>query len=718
MKKVFEENLNAQQREAVKHVDGPLLVVAGAGSGKTRVITYRMAYLIDQGIPDHAILGLTFTNKAADEMRERASSLLHRALPPPLVRTFHSFGATILRNEIHHLGYSSRFVIYDEEDSLRAIREALESLKIKKEFISAKEAQVTISNQKNEVGLDRSVPLKESGYEVALREVSEAYHAILRRNNAVDFDDLILLPLRLFEEHPKVLQHYQKRYRYVLVDEYQDTNAPQYRLIKMLCREHKNICVVGDPDQSIYRWRGSDIRNILNFEKDFPGAKKIVLEQNYRSTTLILEAANSLIRHNKNRTTKNLWSQLGEGEDIVYFFADSDEEEAQTVLETIQYLVQDNGLRYRDIAVFYRTHAQSRILEEYLMAENVPYTVVGGPGFYGRKEIKDILAYLRVIASPGDTISLLRIINLPSRGIGKVTLDKLTAASRERGLCLYEVAKTADSLQGISSSARKALSSFLKMMEELRERAKSVPLHKLTEEIIKRIDYREMLKEDFPEDADDRIDNLRELLDTMRLYLDDHPDAGLDDFLERVSLISDVDTWEDKENRVSLMTVHNSKGLEFEAVVMVGLEEGIFPHINSLDDPERLEEERRLCYVGTTRAKRFLYLTAARSRFRHGMHVENEESRFLSEILEDRQDREGLFLPGEKETAKRPDSASRRKRSETEFLVGDRVTHPSFGPGRVLSIEGGYTEPFLWVHFDGDGQTRLLSPTFAQLRRM
>ncbi len=638
MKSVFEENLNPEQLEAVKHIDGPLSVIAGAGSGKTRVITYRVAYLIDQGIKPNRILGLTFTNKAAGEMRQRASSLLGRPLPPPLMRTFHSFGVRVLRNEIQHLGYTKRFVIYDEDDSVRAIKEAIKSLKLEKGPFSPKEARVAISREKNEVGLDRSLPLRKSSHLTLLRAISESYHSILKRNNAVDFDDLILLPLRLFEDYPRVLRSYQKRYRYVLVDEYQDTNAPQYRLVKMLCRGHKNICVVGDPDQSIYRWRGSDIRNILNFEKDFPGARKIVLEQNYRSTTLILDAANSLIRNNSQRSTKNLRSLLGEGEKVHLFIAEDYEIEADFVVSTIQKLVQKQKLKYRDIAVFYRTHAQSRIIEEYLLAEKVPYAVVGGVSFYRRKEIKDIVAYLRIIASPSDLISLLRIINVPSRKIGKVTLDKLAAASLKKRLTMYEMAKEADSLTKVSPSTRKTLKSFVQMMDEFREKAKSTPTDELTKEIIARIGYYEMLKKSFPEDAEDRIDNLRELIDTMTSFLEDNPDAGLDDFLERISLISDVDTWEDEKNLVSLMTVHNSKGLEFDAVVIVGLEEGIFPHINSLDDHDKLEEERRLCYVGATRAKRFLYLTAAESRLRHGEYQANEESRFISELLDDRCD--------------------------------------------------------------------------------
>jgi len=664
MKKVFRENLNAQQLEAVKHMDGPLLVVAGAGSGKTRVITYRTAYLIDQGVPDSKILGLTFTNKAADEMRQRASSLLRRPLPPPLMRTFHSFGARILRNEIHHLGYTKRFVIYDADDSLRTIKQVLKSLHIKKDVLSPKEARVAISRQKNEVPSDQWLPARRSSFERQLIAVWEAYHSILKQNNAVDFDDLILLPLRLFEGHSRILQRYQRQYRYVLVDEYQDTNAPQYRLVKMLCRKHKNICVVGDPDQSIYRWRGSDIRNILNFEKDFPGARKIVLEENYRSTTLILNAANSLIRRNKERSTiKNLWSQLGEGEKVHFFLAPDEDDEATAVVNAIQHFVADQGLKYRDIAVFYRTHSQSRVIEEELLAKNIPYTVIGGVGFYGRKEIKDIVAYLRVIASPDDALSLLRIINLPPRRIGKATLDKLAAASRKKGLRLYEMAKNADSLKEIFSAARKSLSSFVEMMEEFREKAQSVPVPLLTEEIIAQIGYDKMLEKDFPEDAEDRIDNLRELKDTMWSFLEDNPDAGLDDFLERISLLTDIDTWKDEKNTVSLMTVHNSKGLEFESVIIVGLEEGIFPHINSLDDRAKREEERRLCYVGATRAKKFLYLTAAECRMRHGFYQENEQSRFIWELLGDEGDWEDEDPYPEKPTRAKNQPPRRKKRS-------------------------------------------------------
>ncbi len=724
MKSVFEERLNPQQLEAVKHIDGPLLVVAGAGSGKTRVITYRMAYLIDQGIPSSRILGLTFTNKAAGEMKERVRSMMYPPPlmypPPPLVCTFHSFGARVLRTEIHNLGYNSHFVIYDEVDSLRAAKEAVESLKLR-DFLSPEQARLAITRQKNEVARDRSVPLKKSSYLTHLRAVSEAYHSILKRNNAVDFDDLILLPLRLFEDFPKVLEDYQNRYLYVLVDEYQDTNAPQYRLVKMLCRNHKNVCVVGDPDQSIYRWRGSDIRNILKFEEDFPGARKVVLERNYRSTSLILNAANSLIRYNQRRATKKLWSELGKGEDVVYFLLRDDKEEADTALEVIRHLVEDNNLRYRDIAVFYRTHAQSRLIEERLRAGKVPYTVVGGVGFYERKEVKDILAYLRILVSPSDSVSFLRVINVPRRGIGKVTLDRLAAAGRQKGVSVYEAAKEADSIAGIPRSAGKSVSSFVKMMEEFREKVSSTPLHKLTEELIKRLGYRRMLEDEFPDDAEDRIDNLRELTDAMKSFHESNPSSGLEEFLEQTSLVSDIDAWQDKENTVCLMTLHNSKGLEFEAVVIVGLEEGIFPHANALndEDPERLEEERRLCYVGVTRAKRFLYLTAAQRRLRHGMYVENEESRFILEIFpdSDAKQHEDVELPARRTEGEQDRSHRQKSQTPIKLTEGDRVVHPTFGPGTVVSVERHYSEVFVRVLFDGDTEARLLSPSFARLTK-
>jgi DNA helicase-2/ATP-dependent DNA helicase PcrA len=716
MTDVFEKHLNPQQLEAVKHIDGPLLVVAGAGSGKTRVITYRMAYLICQGIPASRILGLTFTNKAADEMRDRVQSLVNAA---PLVSTFHSFGARILRSEIHHLGYTRHFVIYDDDDSLRAVKEALEALKAKKDFLSPKQIQVAISNQKNEVALDRSIPYQKSGYQRQLTVVSQAYHEILRRNNAVDFDDLLILPLRLFEDHSAILEQYQDRCHYLLVDEYQDTNAPQYRLIKMLCRKHRNICAVGDPDQSIYRWRGSDIRNILNFQKDFPGTRKIVLEQNYRSTTLILGAANSLIRHNRCRTTKNLWSELGEGKEISYLPAEDHDEEAGFVTEVAQHLVKEGELKYRDIAVFYRTHAQSRAIEEALLAEDIPYVVIGGPGFYGRKEIKDILAYLRILISPADTISLLRVVNVPKRGIGNVTLDRLAAASHAKRIPLYEAVQKADSIKSLAPSVRKTLSSFAKTIEEFREKTESLPPNKLAEELINRIGYFDMLKKEFPESADDRIDNLWELMDTMQSFCEGNPGTGLRDFLDRVSLISDIDSLGDEGDKVNLMTVHNSKGLEFEAVIIVGLEEGIFPHINSLEDSERLEEERRLCYVGMTRARRFLYVTSAESRLRHGLFEHNEPSRFISEMLE------GEEKHGEDaaEPTVQPRKRGRKVERKTEGLAtddlseGDKVIHPTFGGGTVVAVERHYRETFVRILFDGDSEARLLSPAHTQLRK-
>ena len=714
MIEVFEKNLNPQQLEAVRRLDGPLMVVAGAGSGKTRVITFRMAYLIYQGIPASRILGLTFTNKAADEMRERVQSLVHAA---PLVSTFHSFGARILRNEIRHLGYTGRFVIYDEDDSLRAVKDALDSLNMKEDVFSPQQARAAISNLKNEVASHRSPLARNAADRKKLKDIFDAYHAILKRNNAVDFDDLLLLPLKLFQEHPAILESYQEQYLYLLVDEYQDTNAPQYRLIKMLSGKHGNVCVVGDPDQSIYRWRGSDIRNILHFENDFSGTKKVVLEQNYRSTTRILQAANSLIRHNTRRTTKNLWSEIGEGEEILQFVARDHEEEAKLVTKLIQHLVEKNELKYRDIAVFYRTHAQSRAIEESLRADDIPYVVIGGPGFYGRKEVKDILAYLRILVTPGDSIAVLRVINVPKRGIGKTTIDRLVAASREKRIPLYEVAQKAGLLEGLPTSARKAVSSFVEIVEEFRGKVESLAPHKLAEKLINKIGYFEMLKKEFPDDADDRIDNLYELLDTMQTFEEGNPDAGLGDYLERISLISDIDRWEDKENRVNLMTVHNSKGLEFDAVIIVGLEEGIFPHVNSLEDLDKLEEERRLCYVGMTRAKRFLCVTSAERRLRHGLFMDNEPSRFVSEMFEAEEERGGEDEEGEV----RPSRKIAPRRGLTgdipELREGDRVVHPAFGPGTVVGLEAGYEETFVRVLFDGDSDARLLSPTFAQLKK-
>jgi DNA helicase II / ATP-dependent DNA helicase PcrA len=714
MIEVFEKNLNPQQLEAVRHLDGPLMVVAGAGSGKTRVITFRMAYLIYQGIPASRILGLTFTNKAADEMKERVQSLVHAA---PLVSTFHSFGARILRNEIRHLGYTGRFVIYDEDDSLRVVKDVLDALNMKEDVFSPQQARVAISNSKNEAPAGRLSGFRSASDKKKLKTVFDAYHEVLRRNNAVDFDDLLLLPLKLFQEHPAVLESYQERYLYLLVDEYQDTNSPQYRLIKMLCGKHRNICVVGDPDQSIYRWRGSDIRNILNFENDFPGTKKVVLEQNYRSTTRILQAANSLIRYNTRRKTKNLWSEIGEGEEVLQFVARDHEEEAELVTQLIQHLVQNNDLAYRDMAVFYRTHAQSRALEESLRAEDIPYVVIGGPGFYGRKEVKDILAYLRILVTPGDGVSVMRVINVPKRGIGKTTIDRLVAASRDRRVPLYEVAQQAVSLEGLPTSARKAVSSFVQIIEEFRKKVETLAPQKLAEKLINKIGYFEMLKKEFPDDADDRIDNLYELLDTMQTFRKENPDAGLADYLERISLISDIDRWQDKENRVSLMTVHNSKGLEFDAVTIVGLEEGIFPHANSLEDLDKLEEERRLCYVGMTRAKRFLCVTSAERRLRHGLFMDNEPSRFVSEMFEAQEKRADEREKDIAQASRRIASKRGRIDKIPDLREGDRVVHPAFGPGTVVALEAGYEETFVRVLFDGDSDAKLLSPAFAQLKK-
>lgn len=678
--KDFVSELNPVQYDAVTTVDGPLLILAGAGSGKTRVLTYRIAYLIEkEGVSPHSILAITFTNKAADEMRERVMSLVGEKARAIWVSTFHSACARILRQEIHHLGYRKNFVVYDDRDSYRLISEVMKQLDIDPKQFSPSAILNEISLAKSELlDFEDYEERAETHFERAVALVFKRYQQQLTENNALDFDDLIVLTVRLFELFPQVLRRYQERFRYILVDEYQDTNHAQYVFIKLLAERYRNLCVVGDDDQSVYGWRGADIRNILDFEKDFPETTVIRLEQNYRSTRKILKAANELIKHNVRRKHKELWTENDEGESITLYQAFDEYDEAGFVASEIERL--EDRYQYNDIAVFYRTNAQSRVFEEVFLRHGIPYRIVGGVRFYERQEIKDILAYLRLMVNPADGISFLRVVNVPRRNIGKTSLEHLKFYAYQQQISLYEAAAQAERIKALSSRAQKSLVGFYQLIEELKQEAKGRTPAETIQIVAEKTGYLSMLQEEKTVEADSRIENIRELVTVAASFHHLYPDADLEAFLERVSLLSDIDTYDERENSVTLMTVHNAKGLEFPVVFIVGLEEGLFPHSRSLYSEDELEEERRLCYVGITRAKEKLYLTHAFRRTMWGQVSEAFPSRFLSEIPEE------LVTEHVRTRAAQPQEA---RRDIEDYRVGDMVIHDRFGEGVVLEIQDG-----------------------------
>lgn len=622
-------DLNKEQWEAVSHKEGPLLVLAGAGSGKTRIVTYRILHLIKSGVAPSEILAVTFTNKAAGEMLERIQKL-STGQNKPLICTFHSLGAKILRESAHHLGFQNNFVIYDEDDSIKLLKKSFPTLAEKGEEPKAKSLKAIISNVKNELLKLEDVSLPHE-LERLFPEVYNRYQENLKAANALDFDDLLYLPVKLFREHPGVLAAYQSRWPYLLIDEYQDTNQAQYVLTRMLVEKSQNLFVVGDPDQSIYSWRGANIKNILNFERDYPRAKVVRLEQNYRSRKNILDAANALIENNKGRFKKNLWSMRGEGEKISLYVSATDKEEAGYVVSEIQHLNEREHIPLNEIAIFYRTNFQSRTFEDFLLRAKIPYVIVGGISFYHRKEIKDMLAFLHMIEADNDYIAFSRTINLPKRGIGDASLEKIRLHAKNSNLTLMAairgIATGQDKGVKLSEKQLGGLLEYLTLIEGLRLLSKdeNVPLQKLVMETIRKSGYLDVLREE-RETFDDRKANLEELVTKAAEC------ATLSMFLEELVLKGSLDDVDLKGDRISLMTFHNGKGLEFGAVFMVGMEEDLFPHANSRNNYESVEEERRLCYVGMTRAKERLYLTAAETRFLWGTLRMMRPSRFLREI--------------------------------------------------------------------------------------
>ena len=666
--------LNKEQKEAVLCTEGPLLILAGAGSGKTRVLTTKIAYLIEKcGISPYNILAITFTNKAAKEMKDRIYSMIGSHAKGAQVSTFHSFGVRILTDYYDKLGYEKNFIIMDSDDSLSIVKKIIKNKGLDPKSYSPNGIRNQISNCKNEMMSYSDYEKFAIGdYEKVVYEVYKEYENTLKENNSVDFDDLLLLPIKLFREHPNVLKAYQERFQYVLIDEYQDTNETQYIMSKMICEKYKNICCVGDEDQSIYSFRGANYRNILNFEKDYPNAKIIKLEQNYRSTTNILNAANDVIKHNKDRKDKVLWSDKGEGELITYYRAFNGIDEAQFVTKEIEKLI-NNGIEYQDIAVLYRTNAQSHTMEEELLKESIPYRIVGGVGFYSRKEIKDVLAYLRLIYNSRDNISLLRVINVPKRGIGNKTISNLIEKSNKENKPIYDVIDGGKEL------------SFKELIESLKKQSERLTLTELVDRILDVTGIKKEYEEEKTLEADIRLENLEELKTVTKTFEEREGIVSLEDFLLEVSLVTDVNEYDSDPNKVSLMTVHSVKGLEFDYVFIIGLEEGLFPHINSLLNSNELEEERRLCYVAITRAKEKLYIVNARNRVLFGTDTANVPSRFIKEINQDLLDKKFE----EKEVEEKVDVEEKfYKNEEVDYNVGDYVYHEVFGQGKVVDVSG------------------------------
>ncbi|EES72765.1 ATP-dependent DNA helicase PcrA, partial [Paenibacillus sp. oral taxon 786 str. D14] len=635
--------LNPQQRQAVEATEGPLLIMAGAGSGKTRVLTHRIAYLIaTRKAPPWAILAITFTNKAAREMQDRVSRLVGGPEGRDIwVSTFHSMCVRILRRDIERIGFTSNFSILDSTDQLSVIRNCMKEQNIDTKKFEPKAVQAAISTAKNELITPQQYEQKIGDYfEGIVAKIYAQYQRQLRQNNSLDFDDLIMKTIELFKAAPDVLDFYQKKFQYIHVDEYQDTNRAQYMLCRMLADKHHRICVVGDSDQSIYRWRGADISNILNFEKDYPEAKTILLEQNYRSTSTILNAANEVIGHNTGRKPKKLWTDKGDGDKIKVYRANSEHDEGYFVTTEIHNSVK-SGRNYRDHAILYRTNAQSRVIEEILIKSDIPYQIVGGIKFYDRKEIKDLLAYLRVLSNPDDDISLTRIINVPKRGIGDTTVAKLADAAAQRGTSIYRVLEVVDDL-GIAGRTRNALVEFFDMIHGLHQMVPYLSVTELTEKLLEVTQYRLELQNENTLEARSRLENIDEFLSVTMEFENNNEDKSLVSFLTDLALIADIDSMNDNsdaekpnDDAVVLMTMHSAKGLEFPVVFIIGMEEGVFPHSRAFLDNEELEEERRLAYVGITRAEEKLYLSCAQMRTLFGRTTANPPSRFLDEIPEE-----------------------------------------------------------------------------------
>ena len=721
--------LNKEQQQAVQHTEGPLLILAGAGSGKTKVLTVRIAHLLAQGVNPYEILAITFTNKAAKEMKSRVEGLVGDVANRIWLSTFHSFCAKFLRFEIDSfLGYNSNFTIYDTSDSQAVIKAALKALNLDDKYYPVGAMIAAISDAKNKL-LFASDFRKQARdfYQQKVADVYEYYERELRKNNALDFDDLLLVAVKLLQSNATVLDKYSHRFRYVMIDEYQDTNHAQYLLAKLLASHWKNIAVVGDADQSIYAWRGADIQNILDFEKDYPNCTSIKLEQNYRSTKIILDAANAVIDNNEGRPEKNLWTDKIEGAKIQHFTAQSEHEEAAFIGDTIAKKHDIHDVPYGDMAILYRTNAQSRVLEEALIKRALPYTMVGGTKFYDRKEIKDVLAYLRVLYNPFDDLSLLRIINVPKRSIGATTVAKLQDYAREKGTSLFMTLTQLHLIDSIKGKTKEKLEEFGILIFTLVSEMENRTVLDILESILDRTGYLAQLEESTDPQDQARAENIGELLSVAKDFQDTNPSGTVEDFLEQVALVNDVDSFEQEEAKVTLMTLHAAKGLEFPIVFLCGLEEGLFPHSRTLMNPEEIEEERRLAYVGITRAEKELYISNATTRTVFGRTSSYLPSRFIDEIPEE-------LVDGLRAKRKVPDDIKRhvpqhmsvtsrpvtkpivRNEVIADWKVGDTAIHSKWGNGKVINVTGEGAGMKLTIEFPTQG-VRVVMAKFAPVKK-
>lgn len=768
------DTLNREQKEAVFHTEGPLLLLAGAGSGKTRCLTHRIAYLIDEmGIKPWNILAITFTNKAAGEMRERVNQLVDYGADQVWVSTFHSMCVRILRRHIDRIGFANEFTIYDTDDQKTVMKNICKRLDVNTKIYKERALLGAISSAKDELigvseyALNAANDMNQRTYAMVYRE----YQETLQKNNALDFDDLIVKTVELFKSCPEILDSYQERFQYIMVDEYQDTNTAQFELVRLLAQKNRNLCVVGDDDQSIYKFRGANIRNILDFEKYFPEAKVIKLEQNYRSTQSILDAANAVISNNERRKDKALWTERGSGEPVHFRQFDNAYEEAEYIADDVCRKVRKQGAQYKDFAVLYRTNAQARLLEERMIMEGVPYNVVGGTNFYARAEIKDILAYLKTIDNGRDDVAVRRIINIPKRGIGAVTVEKIEDYAQMRDVSLYDAMEMADEIMSLGKTAAK-IRPFVQLIRELRKASSELTIAELIQKIVEKIQYVQYLQDNDDESAEDRIANVDELITKAVAYQEMHDEANLTEFLAEVALVADIDKVEDDDNRVLLMTLHSAKGLEFPHVYLAGMEDGLFPGQSAIwtNDQEDIEEERRLAYVGITRAMNDLTLTCARSRMIRGETQYNPVSRFVREIPEElldnklaepkraRQDRDilaDIIGFGAKDTETKQGSYDFRPKatlkpkitakadkpfiakgigslnqlaglskgaagmtaSAPDYQTGDRVSHIKYGDGTVLGLVKEPRDYKVTVDFDKAGQ-KIMYASFAKLKRI
>ena len=728
------DTLNDRQCEAVKHTEGPLLITAGAGSGKTKVLTCRIAHLLELGVAPYRILAITFTNKAAKEMKERVTNLVGAQADSIWLSTFHSFCAKLLRFEVDGFhGYTRNFTIYDSSDQLVLVKDCLKKLNLDDKQFMPRSVLGTISSAKNVLMDAKAFAAKASDfYEQKVADVYALYQEKLRENNAVDFDDLLFLAVRLLQEKEDVREKYQSRFQYILVDEYQDTNHAQYALTKILAARWRNICVVGDADQSIYAWRGADIRNIIDFTRDYPDAASIKLEQNYRSTKTILHAANAVIDNNESRPKKTLWTENPAGNKIIHYQAQTEHDEADYIAGVIYNRHEISHEPYGDMAILFRTNAQSRVLEEKLMRYAIPYTMVGGTKFYDRKEIKDVLAYLRLLYNPEDSLSLMRIINVPKRNIGATTMEHVAAYAEEQGISLFEALSSTDEIP-VTKRARTSLENFAAMIFDLLNDIEGKDVLSLIETVIKQTGYGDMLDKEAEHDpqGESRKENVGEFLSVAKDYMDSNPDGNLQDFLENVALVSDVDDFESSDSKVTLMTLHAAKGLEFPVVFLTGLDEGLFPHSRTLLDPSQIEEERRLAYVGITRAERQLYVTNATTRTMYGRISAYMPSRFLAEIppqlMEDYHRKSAMpqsrttAVPGKQRVSiltKPVASSLPKKHAVTDtFAKGDKVRHKIWGIGTVLDVIGEGTNMQMKIQFPTKG-VRQVVVKYAPLEKI